>query len=69
MNYDREESNVREINGFTITRTDPYGFWVVSNGRKRVPFVLQGHFTSITLINKAIQAYLNAVNKDKEKVA
>lgn len=66
--YDKQEVNMREYGGFSLTRTDPYGFWIIKQIKGQTPKSLLGSYTSALGATKAIDNYLeNKETKDNKK--
>lgn len=62
MNFDKSELNFRSYRGFSLRRTDPFGFWHVEN-HKDPEF--QQSFTTLRAAISVIDSYLNLVGLEK----
>jgi len=63
---DGSEINTREHKGFTLRRTDPYGFWSVDM-KGKIPADLRGSYTTIPALRAQIDNYLDN-QKKAEKI-
>lgn len=58
--YIEQRENERVCDGFTLRRTDPFGFWVVEFPKGKTPAELVGSsFTTADAARKAAEALRN----------
>lgn len=52
MNWDKHTVNIREIDGYQLIRSDPFGFWSIHTNDERVS---DENYTSVNLAIKALE--------------
>lgn len=52
--YEEESENKRVYKGWIIQRTDPYGFWVILDGKGNRSDLFPDSYTQISIAVKAI---------------
>jgi len=68
FDYDMTDVNIREYRGFILERVDPYGFWRVSKEKKTPEFFKDQTYTSPNFAKKAVDVFLENVEKTKVDV-
>lgn len=61
IDFDETRVNERSFDGYTIRRTDPFGFWVVQTSKGRE--ALKGVFTNPQDAAKAVSNHLDNLKK------
>ena len=70
VEFELYDSNLRMMDGFTLVRRDPYGFWYITKDGKDagVPAALKGHaFTSTNSAAIALKTELAKLPKVEKK--
>lgn len=63
--FDEYKENARLYKGYTIQRTDPYGFWILLDEKGKS---VKGVNSSFTNLNDATKALDNVIANEAKKV-
>ena len=66
IEFTKYEANYREYKGYALTRTDPYGLWIVKSPKGPVPNELKGTFTNPQAAGRQVDSYLDNLEKKKK---
>lgn len=65
MTWDKTEANLRQLEGYSLVRTNPFGFWKIVKPDGDV--LLNEEFTSLSLAEKTLTQFLGNAEKKTKK--